>query len=280
MSKSIAKIKFYEKGLKMYFLKRMSQPKYYIGLWVGLIIAILHFGVKFFTIKQYLNGNQMLFTPYTQWIGYHTDSWTILFYLVIPIISCLGFNQAIYDDLKTGFITHLVKKLGFEKYIFINYFYVFLNGFFTVFLPLIINFLLFFCTLPNIIPDRILNSDNFISPSVTYFLDIYYKNPVSVILFYCFLAGIIGGICAITSVTLMGFIRNYFTDFAGPFLLTVIMDVIAAAFPFNFAAPTLFIIPMSPVVVPSFGFVVIGIILLMLVELILVYVGIKRNVFI
>ena len=105
----------------------------------------------------------------------------------------------------------------------------FLAGFLTVAVPLLLDFVFYYCTLPNMKPDPVLNMSTAVMSDLTYLAGLYYSNPLLHVAFYLFLAGLAGGLAATISLAVTCFISNYFTDVAMAFLLSLIFNAFSAA---------------------------------------------------
>jgi hypothetical protein len=240
----------------MYYRRRLKSYNLYTGLLIGCIITAFQFISDYVILATQLNGNARIFTPYTLFIGYNLGPWTVFYYTLIPILASLSLNQLVYQDLKSGYIHYVVKKIGHRKYVFNSFLTTFIGGCLTTCLPLLLNFILYYCTLPNLKPDQILNANQMLTPDLTYLTGVYYSNPFVHVLFYVLLAGLVGGTFATGSLVLICLTRNIFTDFAGMFLLSLIADVLAANTQQAIFSPTLFAIPQCPVYLPTLGWAI------------------------
>lgn len=263
----------------MYIRERLKSPKVYIGIVIGTIIALFHFISDYSVIKPQLDGNVAFFTPYTRWIGYDTGAMTTFYYILLPLLACLTANQLFYQDLKSGFIKHAVKEQGVAKYSLSHLGISFLAGFLTVAVPLLLDFVLYYCTLPNMKPDPVLNMSTGVTSDLTYLAGLYYSNPLLHVAFYLFLAGLAGGFAATISLAVTCFISNYFTDVAMAFLLSLIFNAFSAATTSAFLSPNLFVIPVCPLYIPSLAVALSELLLGMLLFSLIYLYGVRRHVF-
>lgn len=263
----------------MYIRERLKSPKVYVGIAIGTIIVLFHFISDYYVIKPQLDGNVAFFTPYTRWIGYDVGAMTTFYYTLLPLLACLTANQLFYQDLKSGFIKHAVKEQGGVKYSFSHLGISFLAGFLTVSLPLLLDFVLFYCTLPNMKPDPLLNMSAGVTSDLTYLAGLYYSNPLLHVAFYLFLAGLAGGLAATISLAVTCFISNYFADVAAALLVTLIFNVFSVATDKAFLSPNLFVIPVCPLYIPSLTAALSELLLGALLFSLIYFYGVRRHVF-
>lgn len=72
-----------------YWYLRIKQWHYFWGVLIGIALVFIHLLVTLPPLVHYLDGNQYLFTPYTQWISFNTNAWTIALFLGMPLLSAL-----------------------------------------------------------------------------------------------------------------------------------------------------------------------------------------------
>lgn len=262
----------------MYLLKSISKLKYFAGLWIGLVFILIHLFTSYSDLNGQVTGNQYFFTPFTEWIGFNTNAWTILYYAALPLLCALTFNLMSSDDLKSGFLWHVITKTGLQRYLSKQYCVTVIGGFITAALPLLLDFLGLAVFLPIIKPDVILNSNLFVSPSTTYFSQLFYQHPFQLMLIYCLLAGLLGSCYAVLALTVAIWTNKQFPAIATGFILTLCCNVLAASFPKMFFSPILIVIGVSPIIIPSFYWLVGLLLTTLIVTFIRHYLGGQRLV--
>ncbi|WP_155828528.1 hypothetical protein [Schleiferilactobacillus shenzhenensis] len=205
-----------------------------------------------------IDGITYWFTPYTQWISFNTDSWTIGFFLAMPILSVLSTSQILGEDVQSGFLMHILKRESLKKYLTINLLGSFTGGAVTVVVPLALDFLGVWSFFPSITPDRILNANMPLLPDFTYFHGWYYTHPFWLVAFYVVLAGAIAGLYALFSAVLALFFDNRFVSLGTAFMVTMILNVFATIAPRSVFSPVLISIGLSPLYIPPLVDTVIG----------------------
>lgn len=90
--------------MHQYWYARIKQLHYFWGMLIGVSLVLAHLATILPRLVAHLDGNQYLFTPYTQWISFNTNPWTIALFLSLPLLSTLSVAQIIGEDARSGFI--------------------------------------------------------------------------------------------------------------------------------------------------------------------------------
>ncbi|AVK63499.1 hypothetical protein C5Z26_05005 [Lactobacillus sp. CBA3606] len=232
-------------------IKRSLVPKYFIGLWIGLLIALIHVIATMLPLLSQLDGNNFWFSTYNRWISFDSSSWTIAFFWVIPIISALSASQIVSDDIKSGFFWQQISKQGIIKYFCYTFPISFFSGLLTVLIPLLVNLFFAWSLFPTLKPDLILNANAAILPQSTFLASEYYTNPANLVLLYLLLPALLGGGFALFSATLAFFINNQFANLTAGFLITLLLTILATIFPQKIFSPILLVAGVGFGYVPS-----------------------------
>jgi hypothetical protein len=233
-----------------FWYQRIKQKKYFLGMLIGLIIVIAHLVAVYLTTSSQLNGNEYLFTPYTQWIDFNTGPWTVGLLLGLPLLSALSLSQIVSDDLRNGFFWNILNKQSLLKYLTFEQGLSFIGGALTIVVPLLVDLGGLWCLLPKIKPDLIMNANRSYLPQLTYFYQWYYQHPLMLAFFYILLAGFTAGLFALLASTIALYTNNRFIPLGLGFVLTMILNVMNSAFPNLVFSPVLIIMGLSPVYLP------------------------------
>lgn len=260
-----------------YWNIRINKNKNFWGLEIGLLIVLIHVGTVYLRVNPYLDGDQFVFTPYTQWLTFNTDPWTIGYYLGLPLLCGLSASQLVGQDLQSGFFEQTVPHFGIKRYLFQTQLISFFSGALTASIPLIIDFLTLWCLLPVIQPDRIMNTNLPLLPATSFFANLYYSAPLQLVVIYISLAALIGGAYALFSTMLAWYSTNLFVRMGTGFLLTMLLNVLSGVFPERIYSPVLLIMGNSPTFLLPFRKFMLAIALVFVLIMVGNYVGGYRH---
>lgn len=157
------------KLIKIEMRKALQGKPFLISLVIGVTIAVL--GAVFAILQEYdiwhawekiinadgtMNSNPLLAVSslFRVWIGGNVDSvYTMVFYYFLPLLAALPYSWSLRSELKSGFVKHMVLKCGRLRYYFAKFSAAFLTGAVTVFIPLVINYIIVACFVPARMPD-------------------------------------------------------------------------------------------------------------------------------
>lgn len=244
--------------MHQYWYARIKQLHYFLGLLIGVGLVLAHLAMTLPQLSAHLDGNQYLFTPYTQWISFNTDPWTIALFLSLPLLSTLSAAQIIGEDARSGFIAHIVQYRRLKHYLLTNLGVSFIGGALTIIVPLLIDFIGMWCFLPHIKPDQILNANMSLLPDTTYFASLYYTHPLALVGFYVLLAGAVAGMFGLLGAVVSLFVDNRFIGLGFGFTLTMMLNVLSNALPHMAFSPVLLCIGCSPAYIPTFSATIAG----------------------
>lgn len=234
-----------------YLITRIAQGRYFLGLIIGVGIVLAHLLYTIPDLLHHIDGNQYLFTPYTQWISFNTGPWTIGLFLSLPLLSALSTSQIVGEDIRSGFFFNILRTQSLNKYLFTTLAASFIGGAFTTMLPLLIDFFGVWSFLPSIIPNHILNANMPFTSDFTFFHQCYYNSPQLLVVFYVLLPGAISGLYALFSSILALYTDNLFITLGTGFTLTMILNVLATIAPSTIFSPVLISIGRSPLFLPN-----------------------------
>lgn len=263
-----------------YWYLRIKQWHYFWGVLIGIALVFIHLLVTLPPLVHYLDGNQYLFTPYTQWISFNTNAWTIALFLGMPLLSALSTSQLIGEDVRTGFYQHILQHKKQSNYLIKSLLISFIGGALTIVIPLLIDFYGMWFFLPSIDPDVILNSNLPLVPATSYFSQLYYTNPNLLVSFYIGLAGLSAGIYAIFSSMIALYTNNKFVSLGSGFVITMIFNVLSSAIPKTVFSPVLISIGLSPVYLPDLWTVLITYCVMLCIFIILGFYGGRKRAYI
>lgn len=244
--------------MHQYWYARIKQLHYFGGMLIGVGLVLAHLVTTLPQLIAHLDGNQYLFTPYTQWISFNTDPWTIALFLSLPLLSTLSAAQIIGEDARSGFIAHIGQYRRLRHYLLANLGVSFIGGALTIVVPLIVDFIGMWCFLPNITPDPLLNANMPLLPDTTYFASLYYTHPLTLVVIYVLLAGAVAGLFGLLSAVVSLFVDNRFVALGFGFTLTMMLNVLTNAMPRVVFSPVLLCIGRSPAYIPAFSATIAG----------------------
>ncbi|MGM0126293.1 hypothetical protein IGI37_003722 [Enterococcus sp. AZ194] len=264
----------------MYWLYRTRSIKYYLGLAVSLAIIFVHIVGDMIPKMGNLDGIHLNNIPATTWIG--TDfsgSFSMMFYLLLPLFSVLGLNLIAYEDKKSGVTKQYAQKDSLYSYSIKLFIISFFSGFMIVCLPLLLDLLVSWSLFPNFPVDNILNINLSVRSSSTYFSEYFFKDAYTVILFYIILASVLGGLFACVSSAISLFTTRIYSSVIVPFLINIFLIVFSYVFHTTFFSPTQISIVLSPVAfLPPLTTVLWSYVGAFFLSLWVIIIGVKKNV--
>lgn len=178
--------------------QRMQLQSFHLGVWLGVLLALLHVCTR---VLPLITSNDVLFTPFTMWLG--IDSFSVLnllFYLLLPFLSSLAFDDVLKRDITSGFLQQI--KLRF---------------------PILLNLVASSLVLPSYLPDELLNNSIAMRATSTLFVGLYYSHPLLHQLFYIVLAAIFGGLFACFTLALSLWLKQPLVALFAAFLLQLLL---------------------------------------------------------
>lgn len=171
----------------------------------------------------------VVFSVFAKWIGIETyTSGYSLFFLVFPLLVCIGYCWSFRQELDTGYINQVVSRVGKERYLVSKYVVTFLSGGMILALPLLVN-LLVGMTFSNLaIPDKVyayfnMGNRNFLGP-------LFYTHPLWFCVLYMLTDFAFGGALACLGMTFSFFIKGRVLALPVPFLLLLVWDHISKSY--------------------------------------------------
>ncbi|WP_179395979.1 hypothetical protein [Lacticaseibacillus absianus] len=239
-----------------YWTHRLADRRYFVGLLIGCLIIIGHLISTIPDSVARLDGNEYLFTPYTQWLALHTDGWTIAFYFCLPITCALSFGQTVGEDRRSGFFWHVLPELSQSRVVAESLGVSFLGGALTAMIPLALDFGVLSCFLPLIAPDTVMNAALGVTTDFSFWPTLLFTSPGLWVLFYIGLAGAVGGGYALLASTSALFLRDRFSPLGIGFVGTMVLNVLNATLIQVAVSPVLFSIGTSPAALPALPWII------------------------
>lgn len=253
---------------------RKNNRLLFLSLLFAVGISLLH---TVFRLHYVHNLNDIIFTPYTSWLGIDVFSlFNLLFYFSLPLFASLGLPTAIKADLDSGFIQHIRMHIPLKKYMLGSVIASFLSGFMIVFIALLLSVFAAFALLPNIMPDDLINRNISILGDTTLFVSMYYTHPFVHMLFYVFFGSLFGGIFSVLSLVASLNIKNKIMGILTPFVLQIILFIANSVFVIKAITPFMFLpetTPIKPIDITHTLFTLGGIIVLIII---LFFMGIRK----
>lgn len=213
----------------------MLNRNFKIAILIGTLLSVLHLILQIYPLSL---KNDIIFTPYTSWMGINsTHPISFLYFFIIPVIASFPSTTVYKEDVKNGTFPLIFMRTNKLKYFSTLYFYTFFLGAITVTIPLLINFILSFMFLPNINPDEIIHSNIGMYEFSTFFSNIYYTQPLLHVLISLLTCFLFGGVFATFSLSLSFYVKQIFVILLGSFLLQIGLMII------NLFSP----IPVAPI---------------------------------
>lgn len=159
------------------------------------------------------------------WIG--TDylfAYNQMFYILLPVLACLPYGGSLYTDIRTGYDKNICVKTSRLNYTFAKGISVFLSGFASVCLPLVMNLFIAAGIYSNYIPER-LNATSISLDDIYLFAGIFEKHPAMYCLVYILIDSLFAGAMALTSLSLTVKVKSSFTAVVTPMVLFFMFDI-------------------------------------------------------
>ncbi|MCR4557291.1 MAG: hypothetical protein K5779_05675 [Saccharofermentans sp.] len=159
------------------------------------------------------------------WIG--TDylfAYNQMFYFLLPVLASLPYGGSLYTDVKNGYDKNICVKASRLNYAFAKSVSVFLSGFVSVCLPLVVNLFIAAGMYSNYVPER-LNATSIALDDIYLFAAIFDKNPAIYCLVYILVDSLFAGAMALTSLSLTVKVKSSFTAVVTPMVLFFMFDI-------------------------------------------------------
>ena len=194
-----------------------SRP-FVISLLLGSVICALDLITFYIMVGQ---GRYLV----QAWIG--TDYLFVynqMFYYLLPLLACLPYGGSLYTDIKNGYDKNICVKASRLNFVFAKGISVFLSGFVSVCLPLVMNMFIAAGMYSNYIPERLLFDS--IGLQNTYMFSLIYSNhPALYCLVYILVDGLFAGAISLTSLSLTVKVKSSFTAIVTPMVMLLMFDI-------------------------------------------------------
>jgi len=205
--------------VKFELYRAFHSRTFLISLIIGSVICALD--LITFCIMVGLGGRYLA----QAWIG--TDylfAYNQMFYILLPVLACLPYGGSLYTDIKTGYDKNICVKTSRLNYSFAKSVSVFLSGFVSVCLPLVVNLFIAAGIYSNYLPER-LDATSIALDDIYLFASVYDKHPAIYCLIYILIDSLFAGTMALTSLSLTIKVKSSFTAVVTPMVLIFMFDV-------------------------------------------------------
>ena len=174
------------------------------------------------------NPDFSLYSLFENWIGgEHMSLASTVFYYLLPIASAIPFSWSFYREKKNGYIKNVFSRTKRIHYVTAKTMSVFLTGFITVFIPIVLNIFIVSAFIP------------YYQPNPTYIFynnvffgnmgsDLFFSHPFVHMIMFTIFDAVYGGIFAVFSYAISYYIRNMIAIIFGPFLMMIVGSYIEA----------------------------------------------------
>jgi hypothetical protein len=212
------------------FKRLLNNRLFYISLFLGSIITVLHY----LQITMNIYGNQLSIpdSAYLLWLNSNSrlSDITKLFFILLPILAVLPFSIQLLIDKKTNYYQLIMIKSGKYKYLLSMLTISSIGGFLVIAIPISINFLLFSITFPYITPDPFIYYTDGLSSYKTLFFYLQLNYPLIHTLIYILLSGIVGSIFALFAAVLCLYLRFSLIILVTPLFINLLMSFLGEFF--------------------------------------------------
>ncbi|PEI67983.1 membrane-spanning protein, partial [Bacillus wiedmannii] len=213
------------KMFKNEFQRSLTRKSTLVVLVIVLLIAV--FEVLTNSVI-YLDGNDFWDYPmgsYSWWFIYHQNIYQSILSVLFPLLVSLGYSDSYIEDIKSGFLNNVLIRQYKSKYLVNKFLVNFIVGGIIVFVPLVVNLLLYLILVPNIDLNVFFGSvlvQNF-------FPDLYIDYPFIHVMFKIFIFILYGGTFASIGLASSIFIKNRYVVVIIPFLIYTLLDVVLSS---------------------------------------------------
>jgi hypothetical protein len=193
-----------------------------------IILLIITIADTFYTLwtqsKFFMSISEMSAT----WYVHLENSDSIIrgfYFSFMPIFAALPFGAQYYYEKDSDYRKYLISRGNRRSYFLSKYVMSFIAGFVTIFIFLIINYILVHLIYPN----NFMLGGTFLKPDSGAFLEsLFYKNVHLYEFFYIIINSIVGGIISLLSLSLCMLFnyKNVFLVIAVPFIIYTIQSVL------------------------------------------------------
>ena len=162
-------------------------------------------------------------TLYNSWIGGRLDeALPLIFFFALPIFAVIPYSWTYLSEEKSGYIRTMVTRLGKVPFYTGKYISIFLSGFITVVIPMLISFGFIACLIPAYQPD--VTFDLYYQVKDTNLLgNLYYQHPLVTAFISMVIIGVFAGIWATIPYVVSLFVKNKFVVLFAPYLVLLFL---------------------------------------------------------
>lgn len=165
---------------------------------------------------------------YMDYSGIYLGSFTLAFYFILPILTCIPYSMSIYTDSKSHYINQLVLRVGNARYQFAKLITQFIVCGVIAVMPMIFSFVGTAMLLPSVLPE--ISSPTYLIYDKIIFSNLFYNLPLLYVLLSWCINFIGFGLIGCLSFALSDVVENRFMTALAPFMLYFCQHVMASSF--------------------------------------------------
>lgn len=210
------------------FKRGVTRKAFILGTGILVIIMISSFicsknGAS--SVEDYIN----IFitkSSYYSFLPCNIDNGKIrnIIILLMPFITSLAYADSYLEDKKKEVTNFIYTRVSKNRYLLSKYSANFVIGGLTIFIPLVINFIILIMFLPSIEPHPIIGYS--IVPYDYLFANIYYSHPIIYILLWMFIYFLYGGAFSSISLGVSTVVKNKIGVLSSSFIILTIISII------------------------------------------------------
>ncbi|MBO8170190.1 MAG: hypothetical protein H0Z35_13605 [Thermoanaerobacteraceae bacterium] len=195
------------KIIKLEFNFFVNRKEFLYVFTVSLLLMIVAFFVDLYNLFQ---EDIMNIPPANQlWVGFDSRIGDLFYMFLLPLLASLAYADTYYLNNRLGVYKYILTRCHKKNYVLAKGIVVAFSGFIVIFVPLLINQLLYFIIAPLNSSKNILGwpAYMFIETKNMIFANLFLNSPYLYNILYMVLAGIVGSLAALTSYAI-SFITN------------------------------------------------------------------------
>lgn len=148
-----------------------------------------------------------------------------LYYILLPVIACLPFAGSHFEDMQSGYEKNICIKTSKRHYLMAKNLAVALSGFASVSLPLALDLFIMAGLYPNWKPEKL----TFLCAGIIDikpFAELFNTHPALYALVFILLAGLLGSLLGLMSLSVSRWCRSFFSVTVFPFAIYTILSVV------------------------------------------------------
>ena len=268
------------KQLKIELSRAFKNNKILFVLIIGCMITMYQFISTVVPSAVNVGDENARFplSVFKMWIGgEHLTYFSLMYYMIVPLLAAIPFADSFYADKKSGYIKNIFVRTKKINYFSSKYLAVFISAGVVGCIPLILNLLSSAMIIPSIIPDPASATFPIVNKSIM--SELFYSDPYLYTAIYLGIDFVFFGLFATIALTTAHFIRNRISVLLSPFICYVLIYFLADNTDNYRYNPNSFLRPSQPVIPSVAGLLIMGIVIFMLTFGIFVYKGLKDDTY-